>query len=402
MVEALVGPEGRADPYPLYAQLQKLGPVVEAWPGSLVVTGYAEVNEVLRNPAFGHWDAARMIESGAAAEPALELIGRSVLEANPPDHKRVRSLMSAVFTPRRTGALEPAIVATVDRLLDAMAEAGGGGPAPVDFMAEFAFALPVTVICELLGVPEPDRARFRRLTGDLTVALDLVDDFARLAPANTAAVELADYFTGLVAARRADPRDDLVSVLAQEADPDGGRLSEDELISNLIILLVAGFETTTNLLGNGLALLFDRPAVAAGLRSGGLPCADFVEEVLRFDSPVQLTSRVPLADGLRVGGLDLPRDPGAEALLLLGAANRDPRRFADPERFDPLRADNAPLSFGAGAHYCIGAALARLEANTAIPLLLKRFPDLAPAAEPVRNQRYNLRGYQSLPVYVSA
>lgn len=163
-----------------------------------------------------------------------------------------------------------------------------------------------------------------------------------------------------------------------------------------------GFETTTNLLGNGLALLFDRPAVAAGLRSGALVYPGFVEEVLRFDAPVQMTSRVPLTAGLRVGGTPLPADTGAEVLLLLAAANRDPGRFADPDTFDPLRADNAPLSFGAGAHYCLGRALARLEVHTAFRLLLERFPDLAPAGEPVRGARHNLRGFQSLPVYVSA
>lgn len=439
IIEALVSPGNREDPYPLYERAFKLGPVTEAWPGTFLVTGYAEANEVLRNPAFGHYDQSgpAEIQPQFEGEAALTLIGGSVLQANPPDHKRVRSLMSAVLTPRRANGLEPAIVAVTERLLDAMERAGrgggdgggagggdssgggrsgggvpvggssgageaGGGRVPVDFMAEFAFALPMTVICELLGVPEADRFLFRRLTGDLTGVLDLVVDPALLGPANAAAVELAEYFTGLVAARRAEPRDDLVSVLAREAGAADGNLSEQELISNLIILLVAGFETTTNLLGNGLALLFDRPAVLAGLRAGGLPYPDFVEEVLRFDSPVQMTSRVPLAGGLRVGDFSVPFEPGAEVLVMLGAANRDPRRFVDPLSFDPLRADNAPLSFGAGGHFCIGATLARLEARTAFSMLLSRFPDIAPAGEPVRNDRYNLRGYQSLPVFVTA
>ena len=402
IMEALMAPEGRDDPYRLYAEARRHGPVIEAWPGVLLVTGYAEVNEVLRNPAFGHVDYDRMAEISpeSAAMPSLAVIARSVLDANPPSHKRVRSLMSAVFTPRRTAGLEPAIKATVGRLLDAVAAAGRAG-APVDFMAEFAFALPVSVICELIGVPEADRAPIRGLSRELTTAFDMSVDHAVLGPANEAALTLAEYFTGLVAARRAEPRDDLAGVLVREAGPDGAGLTEEELISNLIFLLVAGFETTTNLFGNGLALLFEQPALAAGLRSGGLPCADFVEEVLRFDSPVQFTSRVALTDGLRVGGKRLPCEPGAEALLLVGAANRDPKRFADADRFDPLRVDNAPLTFGAGAHYCLGAALARLEVNTALPMLLDRFPDLAPAGPPVRGSRYNLRGYEELPVYVS-
>jgi cytochrome P450 len=412
IIEGLIAPAGRTDPYPLYTQAHALGPVAEIVPGALLVSGYQEINEVLRNPAFGKRDLTTLgppIEGQAS----LMMLSKSVLEANPPGHKRVRSLMSAVFTPRRVNGLEPAIARTAGLLLDQMASLGaadgtvgaaegavnGSGGLPVDFMAEFAFRLPVTVICELLGVPEADRGRFRELSRDLTVALDLVTDLAQLEPANEASVVLSGYFADLVAARRAAPRDDLVSALINEVDAADGRLSEAELISNLILLLVAGFETTTNLLGNGLALLFGRPAVLAGLRAGKLSYADFTEEVLRFDSPVQMTSRVPLADGLSVGGVPVPNAPESEVILLLAAANRDPRRFTDPEAFDPLRPDNAPLSFGAGGHFCLGAALARLEANTAFPLLLDRFPGLCPAAEPpIRGERYNLRGFQTLPV----
>lgn len=399
--EALMSPEGWADPYPLYRRLHEHGPAVALGPGQILVSGYREINEVLRNPAFGitSLDDMAAMDPQSVEQSAWVTLGQSVLQANPPHHKRMRSLMSAVFTPRRVGGLEPAIAHTAERLLDAMDTTTTAG-APVDFMAQFAFALPVTVICELIGIPEADRWQFRDLTRDLTLALDMVSDYAALAPANEADSVLREYFAGLVADRRAEPRDDLVSALIDEVDDASGRLSEAELISNLILLLVAGFETTTNLLGNGLTVLFERPGLAAGLRDGTLACSDFVEEVLRYDSPVQLSSRVPLAEGLEVCGLPVPKGPGADVTLLLGAGNRDPRRFHEPDRFDPLRPDNAPLSFGAGAHFCLGSALARLEANTAFPLLLRRFPDLAPAAAPTRNERFVLRGYQTYPVHV--
>lgn len=390
---------GRADPYPLYAKLHEIGPASRVAGMLFVANAYREVNAVLRNPGFGKWEAIGQTFPEIAEHPSLTRLNQSILDANPPNHTRVRRLMSTVFTPRRTAALAPAIAGIVENLLDAMADGGADGP-PVDFMDAFAFRVPVSVICELLGIPEADRYRFRTLIKDLAIALELVSDLSVLGPADAAMLECEDYFAALVAARRADPRDDLTSALVHEADQADGRLTEEELLGNLVLLLLAGFETTTNLFGNGLAVLFDRPELATGLRDGTVPVAGFVEEVLRFDSPVQLTSRLALVDGLDVAGMPVPK--GAEVLLLLGAANHDPQRFVDPERFDPERPDNQPLSFGAGAHYCLGAALARLEAVTAFPLLLSRFPDLAPAkdAERTRNDRLVLRGYQTFPVLV--
>lgn len=186
----------------------------------------------------------------------------------------------------------------------------------------------------------------------------------------------------------------------QARDAGDGRLSDEELLSNLVLLLVAGFETTTNLLGNGLSVLFRHPEVRKSMASGDLPVAGFVEEVLRHDPPVQLTSGIAFADGSVVAGVSITR--GAEALLLLGAANRDPRRYPDPDRFDPWRKDSNPLSFGAGAHFCLGSVLARLEATAVFPQLLTRFPDVAPAAgvEPERRDRLVLREFKTLPVTV--
>lgn len=391
---------GRADPYPLYGKLHEIGPASAIGENYFVVNSYREANAVLRNHAFGKWEQEPEPGSGWDGHASLATLSRSMLELNPPDHTRVRRLMSAVFSPRRTAGLAPAIENSVQALLDAIARSGADGE-PVDFMDEFAFRMPVAVICELLGVPEADRYRFRGMAWNLGIALELVDDPSLLGPADEATLEMREYFGDLIARRRAEPRDDLISALVQEADAADGGLSEDELLSNLVLLLFAGFETTTNLFGNGLALLFDRPALAAGLRAGSLPVADFIEEVLRFDSPVQLTSRVVRAVGLDVAGIPVPL--GAEVLVLLGAANHDPARFHDPGVFDPLRPDNQPLSFGAGGHYCLGAALARLEAVTAFPMLLRRFPGLAAAegAERIRSDRLVLRGFRTLPVTVA-
>ncbi|MEV4262075.1 cytochrome P450 [Kribbella sp. NPDC049584] len=374
LIESLLSPAGRADPFPLYAEAHRLGPVLPIADTAFVIVGYAAVNEVLRNPGFG-------IRTDPSSQPALELMQRSILRANPPDHGRMRSLISQVFTPRRVAALQPVIETAVDDLL-------GGLPAEVDFMDRFAFQLPVTVICELLGVPASERDRFRPLASDLTAALELTDSSDEAADA--AARELGAYFVQLI---RDPAPDSLVSALVAARDADDGRLSDEELLANLILLLVAGFETTTDLLGNGLAILLGQPEV------GSDPAA-FVEEVLRYDSPVQVTTRVARADGLSAGGIAMPA--GSDLILLLGAANRDPARFPQPDRFDPARADNKPLSFGAGAHICLGNSLARLEAKVAFARLRDRFPTISSAGPATRRDRLVLRGYRTLPVRLSS
>ncbi len=216
----------------------------------------------------------------------------------------------------------------IDALLEDLAELGAGGE-PVDFIENVAVRLPATVICELLGVPEADRHRFRALANDLTVVLELMSDFSGLGPADEATAELRAYFADLAERRRAQPQDDLISALVQVNSAHDGRLSDAELVANVVVLLVAGFETTANLIGNGLFLGFEHPEVLARVRAGEIPVAAFVEEVLRYDSPVQLTSRFATAEGAMAGEEPLPK--GAQVLLLLGAANRDGRRFADPD-----------------------------------------------------------------------
>ncbi|HTJ68949.1 MAG TPA: cytochrome P450 [Actinospica sp.] len=403
IVGALMTPEGRGDPYPLYAAARELGPVrrLTDFPMHLC-TGYAEVNAVLRDNAFGKMEFDRLPEEWRAQitkDGAMESFSRSMLEQNPPDHRRVRSLISSAFTQRRVAGLEPAIERMTDGLLDELAALGAGG-APVDFMENFAFRLPVNVICELLGVPEADRYRFRPLAHDLTYVLELTDSFDGFGPADAAAVELRAYFTDLAARRRADPQDDLVSAMVQVNDAHDGRLDDAELLGNLLLLLVAGFETTTNLLGNGLCLGFEHPEVLDRVRKGEISVAAFVEEVLRYESPVQLTSRIALTEDASVGGHHVAR--GEQIMLLLGAAHRDPARFEDPDVFDPTRPDNVPLSFGAGIHYCLGQGLARMEGKIAFEKLLDRFPAMEQAAPPERRDRLVLRGYETLPIRLGA
>ncbi|MER7459402.1 cytochrome P450 [Micromonospora sp. NPDC126480] len=396
----LMSRPGRLDPYPTYERLRAHGPVVQAAPGFFVVTGYAEADAVLRDPRFVVLDGAMRDDLFPQwrTSPALMSISRSMLRTNPPDHSRMRRLAAGAFTPRRVAAMRDVVADQADELIDGMVAAGRDG-APVDFMAGFAYPLPVAVICALLGVPAADWPRFRRWAGDLTGVLEPEFTPDELAVADAGASELRDYFTGLIAQRRRAPGDDLTTALVQAHDADGDRLSGDELLANLVVLLVAGFETTTNLLGNGLVVLLEHPREAAALRARPDLAPGYVEELLRHDSPVQLTTRAA-REPVTLDGVELPA--GAWTLVLLGAANRDPRRFPEPTRFDPWRAEPHPLSFGAGPHYCLGAGLARLEAQVAFPLLLRRLPDLALAGTPQRRTRLTLRGYDTLPVAVSA
>jgi cytochrome P450 len=391
----LLSPAGRTDPFPLYAAAHRIGSVLPITESAFLVVGYAAVNQVLRNPGFGLPETS---PSQLDDTTALRMMNRSILRTNPPDHTRMRALISQVFTPRRVAALQPSVESAVDNLLDRLGKIGAAGRT-VDFMDQFAFQLPVTVICELLGIPPADRHQFRPLASALTAALELTAEAD--GPADAAARELGEYFAPLISERRTAPGNDLVSALVAARDAADSRLSDDELLANLILLLVAGFETTTDLLGNGLAILLARPDLVAALRSGRITTAAFIEEALRYESPVQVTTRVARGDTLVVEGVPVPA--GSDVVLLLGAANRDPARYPHPDRFDPTRADNRPLSFGAGQHICIGNNLARLEASVAFPRLLDRFPGLSAdlSQQPTRRDRLVLRGYETLPVRVT-
>jgi cytochrome P450 len=398
IIDALMTSAGRTDPFPIYAQAHELGPVLAIADRIFLVCGYEAINHVLRDPGFGPAAlTASTDRAEAQPENTLRSMNQSILWANPPDHPRIRSLMSRVFTPRRVAAQQPAIEATVELLLDRLASADGQS---VDFMNQFAFALPVTVICQMLGVPTADHHRFRTLAADLTQILELSAD--KSDSADAAAHELAGYFTTLIQQRRAAPHDDLVSALVAAREADDGQLSDAELLTNLILLLVAGFETTTNLLGNGLAIWLQHPEIRRGIQSEQITTTGFIEEVLRYDSPVQMTTRQAYGDGCIVEGTPIPHS--SELILLIGAANRDPRRYHDPDRFDPTRTDIKPLSFGAGPHICLGNGLARLEAAVAFPRLLARFPALTAASDApaIRRDRLVLRGYETLPIHVTA
>jgi cytochrome P450 len=397
ILASLTTPAGRADPYPLYAALHEVGEVIKVGPGDVIVVGYDAINAILRDPGFRVGDAANFdrVLPGWQANPVFVQGADWILNLNAPRHSRIRSLIARAFTARRIAGLEPAIAKISDELLDGMADRGAGG-STVEFMHDFAYLLPVTVICELIGIPESDRERFRPLARDIAGVFEIHD--AQALPAiNAAAVELLAYFSALVAKRRADPRDDLLSDLLAIADSGDGRLTDFELLHNMTLLLVAGFETTTNLLGNGLQVVLQDPAAGEAVRDGSVSPAAFVEEVLRFDSPVQLTSRV----GYDTTVAGVPVTGETEVATVLGAGNRDPRKFTDPGRFDPTRTDGGPLSFGGGAHFCIGAALARLEGTVAFERLLGRFPRIAQAGEPVRRETLLLRGFDVLPVTVT-
>jgi cytochrome P450 len=389
----IFSPAGKADPYPIYAAMHEYGEVIPMI-GGMAAVSFAAANEVLRDPAYQVQDAARLAQVWPDWGEHPSLLSHSLLTSNDPAHARMRALMAGTFTPRRIGQLTGAVEQVADTLIEGMAAAGAGGE-PVDFMAKFAYPLPVTVICELLGVPEADRMEFRPVARRLARGIDFGEDPDLVRDADEAALWLRDYFAGLAAARRADPQDDLISALVQAADQKGS-LSEEELLVNLTLLLFAGFETTTNLLGNGLRILMAMPDEQARLRSGQVSPDAFVTEVLRYDSPVQAGTDRWRSEAGQLCGVEVP--PGAEVIALIGAANRDPRRFAEPGTFNPARPDAGALSFGAGPHYCLGAALARMEGIIAFPRLLAAFSQISQAAEPVRRSGVALRGFDKMPV----
>ena len=396
-IGALFSGHSWLDPYPVYDAIRAHGPLVRVHDGFYAAAGYDAADAVLREPRMLVPDRELTSLYGTADGPAATedlVLGSSMLRSNPPDHARMRRLAAGVFTPRRVEAMRAAIVdqaTTLTRYLDHLGKRGE----VFDFVTEFAYPLPIRVICALLGVPAQDQHWFREQAGALTALLEPAMSLVDFGEAGRARRRLDLYFTDLVARRRTEPRDDLVTALTLAHDADGSTLSAPELLANLSLLLVAGFETTTNLLSSALAILLERPELAAALRANPGLAPSFVEEVLRFDAPVQLTERW-CREEVRVGGTRVERY--GRVLVLLGAANRDPARFAHPGAFDPARDPNHPLSFGAGGHYCLGAALARMEAQVALPMLVGMLPRLALAGPPLRRPRLTLRGYGELPV----
>jgi cytochrome P450 len=385
-------PEFRADPYPVYARLRAQDPVHRTALGLWVLTRHEDVATVLRDPRFSRegFEAAFAVD-GTAAEPNRRQ--PSMLYRDPPDHTRLRAAVSRAFTPRTVEALRPRIQTLVDELLDRVHDAG-----TMDIIADLAAPLPVAVIGDLLGVPPEDWPGITPLSTDVAQSLDalpVLADRELVERGRTARHALGTYFRHLVAARRCRPRDDLVSRLIAAAD-QGYPLSEEELVLMTVLLAVAGHETTTHLIGNGVLALLRHPDQLARLREepGLLPSA--IEELARYDAPVQRTWRITTT-AVNLGGRMMPA--GALVVAVLGAANRDPARFAEPDRLDLSRSDNAHLAFGAGVHHCLGIALARLETVIAIGTLLRRMPRLQLAtAKPEWRGSSLVRGLAALPV----
>ncbi|QRP47284.1 cytochrome P450 [Amycolatopsis sp. FDAARGOS 1241] len=391
----LFAAEHKADPYPRYRTWREQAPVTELAPGFLVVSGLAEATGVVRDPAFGHPRPEVVPLADRHPDDLVDDEGRPVvsfLGLNPPDHTRLRRLVSKAFTPRTIEQLRPRIEAITARLISELLEAG-----TADLMTALAAPLPVEVISELLGVPTADRSRFAEWSHALARALDpafLVADSV-LEEAAVAGREFNAYFRLLAAERRRTPGEDLLSDLVAVTD-QGDKLTEAELLVTLTLLLVAGHETTTNLIGNGVLALLRHDGLAS-LGPDGSSAERAVEEVLRYDSPVQLTSRVALHP-TTVGGLPVPA--GTQAIVLIGAANRDPATHPSPDTFDPTREPTRHLAFGQGIHFCLGAPLARLEGRTALRALARRTPALTLADTPSWNPTTTMRGLSKLPVSV--
>ncbi|KUI37303.1 cytochrome P450 [Mycobacterium sp. GA-2829] len=394
----LLDPGNRADPYPLYADLRAAGPVVLPSSNLVVFSSFADCDEVLRHPASASdrlksTVAQREIAAGAPARP---FGAPGFLFLDPPDHTRLRRLVSSAFVPRVVKALEPQIVALVDALLDDVAAKG-----EFDAVADLAYPLPVAVICRLLGVPLEDEPQFSRasalqaqsLDPFMTVTGEAAEGFERRLEAG---LWLREYLRELIARRRAEPREDLISglIAAEEA---GDQLTEDEIVATCNLLLVAGHETTVNLIANAILAMLRQPAQWAKSAADPRRLSTVAEETLRYDPPVQLVVRIA-AEDMTINGLTVPK--GDSMLLLLAAAQRDPEAFERADEFDPDREHIRHLGFGKGPHFCLGAPLARLEAAVALSAVTARFPDARLAAEPVYKPNLTLRGMETLSVAI--
>lgn len=397
IISELGHPPFPVDPYPLYHELRSLAPVFMSDSGMCYVTTYVGCSTVFRSSAFGQGEGAKRVRLDPRFESSatLQSLGRMLTFIDPPDHTRLRKLVSRAFTPMVIDRLRYYIRELVDSLLDPLQEAGGG-----DLVADYADHIPVTVICELLGVPHDDHARCYEWSEAISLTVEYVVPNEALKAADDATLAYEAYFRDLIAERRTEPGDDLLSGLIA-ANDETDRLSEEELVSMAVLLLGAGFETTRNLIGSGLLALLRNPGQLARLRDDGQLIRGAVEEFLRYESPVQTAvSRFALQD-VEVDGFVVPE--GTIVGAVIAAANRDPARFVDPDRVDIDRQDNHPLTFAPGIHYCLGASVARLEGEIAIDTAIRRFPDLALADDmpPMRNTcalGQNPRGPLTLPV----
>ncbi|MDH5676650.1 MAG: cytochrome P450 [Myxococcales bacterium] len=382
------------DPYATYALLRERQPLCyrprsNAW----VATRYEDAQAVLRDPCFGR-DPEPTFEAihgpGINDEPVVRNFNRMMIVRNDPDHSRLRKLVNASFNARRVLSLKAAIARIANELVDRLPASG-----EVDLMVDFARPLPVTVICELLGIPEADRQRFidRRVVSErIFVPVPLTPE--ELAEENRRFLELRDYFLSLCAERRRAPREDLISDLV--AAKERGELDEEELIAMIAVIFNAGHDTTVNLIGNGLLALHRHPEQLALLRARPDLMPSAVDELLRYDSSVQTSDRRAL-ESVELGGQRIEK--GQLVVCVLGAANRDPEVYPDPDRLDITRSGTKPVAFGGGIHFCLGAQLARIEGQIALGALLSRLPDISlPELErPEWSPSVFLRGLETLP-----
>ena len=378
----LTSPKVRADPYDLYERIRVKDPVhrmrlINAW----AMTGYEDAQEVLS-------DHKRFSSGDNKLQYAPY---RTMLDLDPPDHTRLRSLVSKAFTPRSVLELGPRIQEIVDDLLDAVA-----GKERFDLIRDFAFPLPVIVIAEMLGIPAEDRDRFDVWSNDLALAVEPLLSAEEVERVERASDEIVAYFEGIIERRRERPGDDLLSALLA-AEEEGERLSHDELLGTLMLLLVAGNETTRSLIGNGMLALLKHPDQLQRLREDPQLLETAIDELLRYDSPVQLIVRVAL-DEMEFRGRRF--DAGQRIMVLVGAANRDPTVFVNPGALDIGRKEKSHISFGRGIHYCLGSPLALLEARVAFANLLERFSSIELVSEPAFKDQIVLRGVESLWVEV--
>jgi len=391
-----LSPEFIRDPYPHYARMRATDPVHLTPLGLYVVSRHAEASLVIRDKRFGKEHAertARRYGPKIMDEPAFRSLGQMMLQQDPPNHTRLRGLVVKAFTARRVEDMRPRIQQIVDETLDRIIPQG-----KMDLIEDFAFRLPVTVICDMLGIPDEHREAFytrARVGGRILDPVPLSPEEIKQANEGTIISEM--YFKQLFELRRKNPGDDLTTQLVQ-AEEDGHKLSNEELTANIILLFGAGHETTVNLIGNGLLALHRNPEQLALLKAKPELMTNAIEEFLRYDSSVQLTGRVALEDIDDLGGKKIPK--GESVLCLLGSANHDPAVYPDhPERLDITRPNVKPLSFGGGIHFCLGAQLARIEAEIALATLLRRIPDLRldDAVNPEWRPTFVLRGLKRLP-----
>jgi cytochrome P450 len=388
-------PEFIADPYPFYRRLRETDPLQLTPLGFRVASRHADVAAILRDKRFGKDFIGRMARRRGPEflnEPVYRSMSHWMLLLDPPDHGRLRNLVVRAFTAGRVDDMRPRIQQIVDEIIDRMEP-----QRQMDLVADFAFRLPMIVICDMLGIPEEHRQVFFAGSPAGARLLDLTPlSRAEIDQQNSYNLATAEYFRGLFERRRREPGNDLTTRLVQ-AEERGNALSNEELTANVILLFGAGHETTANLIGNGLLALYRNPDQLDRLKNDLSLLPNAIEELLRYDSPVQVATRTSLEYVEEISGISLEK--GETVVCLLGAANRDPEIFLDPDRLDMTRRDVKPLSFGGGIHYCLGAQLARIEAEIAIATLLRRLPNLQlnDIEHPDWRQTFVLRGLNKLP-----